>query len=228
MKNLQISRIVGVALLLSFFIYDVYNTHYKKHQKYLYIFDAGHGYRPQSCGYKSVMDEETGECFYEYQFNLALRKSIMQKLYEKGIEAIVVPTDEEMVSGDVPRAERIKRINEHPTKLPKILISIHANACSKDTTVSGYDIFIAEHFSPIDTVFALQLGGQISLVEGCQIRRKYTRKNFDMLFFPKVESAILIENDFFTNPTARKKMKNDRFLDALAQAYVNTISYMEQ
>ena len=226
--KIQISRIVGVALLLSFFIYDVYNTHYKKHQKYLYMFDAGHGYRPQSCGYKSIMDEETGECFYEYQFNLALRKSIMEKLKSNGIEAVAIPTDEEMVVGDVPRAERIKRINDHATNLPKILISIHANEYGKDTTVKGYDIFVAEHFSPIDTLFALRLGEQISKLEGCVVRHKFTKKNFDMVFFPNVEAALLVENDFFTNPTARKKMLDEKFIEKLAQSYVNTILLMEQ
>jgi N-acetylmuramoyl-L-alanine amidase len=252
MKTIKIRQVTALSLFsiylivkICFAISIVYvtrtNEYYSTTQKYLYLLDAGHGYAGTDCNNKSVMDTETGECFYEWEFNWEVREMLSKKLDSAGIKYVWVNTDKK---SDLPLLQRAKKVNKIHSNLKHILISIHANAAPKDAdnfeTASGFEVYSSDfnrdggypdkkQFS--DTI-AKYLYEEIEKSFPEHTMRKSSRtgsyKEASYTILSSTDCyAVLSENEFFTNRVIRKQMKTQNFKRRVATAHFNAIMRLE-
>lgn len=231
---------------------DVY-----KSQKNIYILDSGHG-KPKrdNCSNKAVR-EPNGNCFYEWEYNFKVVNEICKMLDKRGI--FYLRTDSLTDQRDLGVMKRVEFINTIASDLKKsslpqtevLVLSIHANGSSKNTTAQGLEIFTnlekADRF--FDESSAINFKGQtIALID---ILHNFYRQYLPSTEFryasgnlPYKESdraaegdiailkrtktyAVLTENGFFTNPAERELMKTDEWIRKIALVHVNTILTIE-
>ncbi len=197
----------------------------KHKQRYMWCLDNGHG--KKTAGKRSPKFED-GKQFFEYEFNRDIVKRIINQLEVIGVEYFnVVPEVDidNFLEGRVGRANRLE------SDLPKIFLSIHANAFGR----SGW-----EPPSGIETWYfhTSRTGRAIAGVFQKHLMSKLNWNNRKLKSFPGKRQfyvlrntsmpAVLTENGFYTNKEECRLLMKDSIRQKIADAHVEAILEIEK
>lgn len=199
--------------------------------RFLWCLDNGHG-KLQN-GKRSPVFED-GRQLQEWEFNRDIVKRIAQKLDEIGIQYyIVVPEDE---VGSFLR-ERVERANtkESPLGLPKIYLSIHANALGNNTWINGTKGLEVWYYPGNQTGKRLASAFQTALTQflpdwkdrGLKSHQVGSSKIFYVLRKTSMP-AVLTENGFYTDKEEATLLLQPEIRQKIADAHVAAIVRIEQ
>lgn len=195
----------------------------KRKQKYMWVLDNGHG--ALTAGKRSARLDD-GKILREYEFNRDIVARIKAALFLEGIAyKELVP---EVNCADILR-ERVRRLNIFKSKLPKILVSVHANAFHFPfSTPSGVEVWY-KHNDTFSKLVASIFQRNIVQATGWLDRgiKSKKEKQFYILKHSQ-EAAILTENGFYTNPKQVLELLDTDKRQAIAQAHVDAILEIEQ
>ena len=252
MKKSNLNKTIALLILAIYFSVKLIGTvvnvstktvtvNVKSNQKFLYLLGSGHGYYGGSCGNKAVLESD-GRCFYEWIFNWEVRRHLSEMLDSAKIEYKFINTS---LKADLPIKQRAKKANNIKSNKPKVYISIHANASNTKKKgwekVHGFEVYSPEDkyiikdaysnkksFSDtIATIMAEEL--QLMFPEHTHRAphdKKHKEASFTVISKSKCYS-ILTENEFFTNPEMRGKMRTTVFIRKVARAHFNLIMKLE-
>ena len=202
-------------------------------QKYCWCLDNGHGALQE--GKRSPFFEWDGEQiqFFEWEFNRDIVVRITKQLKELGIAYHEVAPNPELMGSDV--QERTRRAARYATDLPKIFVSVHANAAGRTyggwSDASGVETWTGDNdFVIHSNAFAEIFNEKIVKAIGWKDRGvKDTRTNKNPIYvLDKAECvAILTENGFFTNKNEVRELMKDEVRKKIADAHVEAIRYFE-
>jgi len=197
-----------------------------KHKaRYLWCLDNGHG--KLTAGKRSSKFED-GSRFFEYEFNRDIVKRIIQKLDDLGVKYFnVVPE----VDTDNFLQGRVERANEKSSDLPKIFLSVHANAFGN----SGWDApkgIETWHFHNSRTGQALARVFQKHLItktgwSNRKLKSYPGSKQFYVLRNTNMP-AVLTENGFYTNKEECALLMKNKIRQKIADAHVDAILEVEK
>lgn len=200
--------------------------------RYLWCLDNGHG-RLQP-GKRSPLFPD-GTRFEEWEFNRDIVRRMMPVLDQMGIQYYnVVPEDE--VGSFL--AERVARANEKdsPLGIPKLFLSIHANAAGgMDTWANGATGLEVWHFPGNQTGLRIASAFQQALMErfpdwrdrGVRSHQAGSRNIFYVLRNTNM-AAVLTENGFYTDETEAAALRTDEVRQRIADAHIAAILRIEQ
>lgn len=198
--------------------------------RYMWCLDNGHA--RNTAGKRSVPFELNGVSvqFFEYEFNRDIVERIMSALTEKGVQFFnVVP---ELVE-DVKLSERVRRANRLESGLPKLYVSVHANAGPTPPgknwgSANGIETWFYQTSrtgKKVANVFQKYIvdatGWRNRGLKSTELRTLYVLKHTSM-------PAVLTENGFFNNLTEVKKLMDDEVRQAIADAHVSAILHIEK
>lgn len=201
-------------------------------KRYMWCLDNGHA--EKTPGKRSAPFDFNGITiqFLEYEFNRDIVRRIIAALKEKDIEFFnVVPEEEE----DIRLAERVRRANSLPSKLPKLYVSVHSNAGPPRPgsdwvvpSISGVETW-HYHGSSKGTKMAAIFQKEIVRATGWKNRGLKTTK-IKGLYVLKHTSmpAVLTENGFFNNKEEVQKLMQDDVRQAIADAHIAAILEIEK
>ncbi|MEM1326377.1 MAG: N-acetylmuramoyl-L-alanine amidase [Bacteroidota bacterium] len=201
-------------------------------KRYMWCLDNGHA--EDTPGKRSAPFELNGINiqFFEYEFNRDIVGRIIAKLRENDIEFFnVVPEDKE----DIKLSERVRRANNLPSDLPKLYVSVHANAGPTRPgtqwvapSISGIETW-HYHRSSKGTKMAAIFQRELIEATGWKNRKLKTTKE-KALYVLKYTSmpAILTENGFFNNREEVEELMQDDVRQAIADAHVAAILEIEK
>ncbi|KAA3623428.1 MAG: N-acetylmuramoyl-L-alanine amidase [Bacteroidetes bacterium] len=201
-----------------------------KHEaRYLWCLDNGHG--KQTAGKRSPVFDDGETQFFEYEFNRDIVARIIVKLEEIGVQFFnVVP----QVDIDNFLKGRVERANNKKSDLPKIFVSVHANAAPAASSSS----WAADNIKGIETWHYHQskkgkkLAGifQKHLIEktGFQNRHVKSKPNKQFYVLRKTKMvSVLTENGFYNNKKEAAELMKDEIRQQIADAHVAAILEIE-
>jgi len=162
-------------------------------QRYLWCLDNGHG--SKTAGKRSPKLED-GRQLLEYRFNRDIVRRIEILLKRIGVAYFIVVPE---VDTDNFLQGRVNRANQKTSSLPKLFVSIHANAAP-----APFGKWSAPSISGIETWFYHNS------------RRGKTGM-----------TAVLTENGFYNNKAECIRLLSDEVRDQIAQAHVDAIMEVE-
>ncbi len=197
----------------------------KTKQRYLWCLDNGHG--KQTAGKRSPKFDN-GTQFFEYEFNRDIVKRIIEQLDDLGIQSFnVVPE----VDTDNFLQGRVDRANEKKSDLPKIFLSIHANAFGNSSweTPKGIETW---HFHNSKSGQALAAIFQKHLIAKTgwanrKLKSYPGSKQFYVLRNTNMP-AVLTENGFYTNKEECALLMKNEIRQKIADAHVAAILEIEK
>ncbi|MEN0002833.1 MAG: N-acetylmuramoyl-L-alanine amidase [Bacteroidota bacterium] len=197
--------------------------------RFLWCLDNGHG--SLQAGKRSPIFDDGTTQFFEYEFNRDIVRRIIIQLEARGVQYYnVVP---EMEVGKF-LAERVARANRKKSDLPKLYVSIHANAGPADS-----DEWVPDHIRGIETwhFHNSSKGKKIAavfqriLVEktGWKSRGLKSRasRQFYVLSATQMPS-VLTENGFYNNKRQALDLMKDEVRQLIADAHVEAIMEIEE
>lgn len=173
---------------------------------------------------------------YEYEFNRAIAKPLVERLKKLGIDAELVVTED----NDISLGERCRRVNKVCDEVGAkncIFISIHANASSNCETFqkpSGWSGFVYYHSSNASKRLAQCLYDEAEKrgLKGnrCVPPERYWTAGFYVLKNTKC-CAVLTENLFYDNEAEYEVLCSEKgreeIIDLHVKAIVRFIKEME-
>lgn len=201
-----------------------------KSTKYMWCLDNGHG--KATPGKRSAPFEMDGinVQFFEYEFNRDIVKRMMASMTERGIKFFnVVPE----VEGDITLKERVERANKLSSSLPKLYISVHANAGpvrpgTDWSAANGIETWYF-HASARGRAMAAFFQEEILKATGWRNRGLKSTAEKDLYVLRHTNmAAVLTENGFFNNLDEVKKLMRDDIRQAIADAHVAAIVEIER
>ncbi len=202
-------------------------TQPKHVQRYMWCLDNGHG--KFTAGKRSPKFED-GTRFFEYEFNRDIVKRIIKKLDEVGVAYFnVVPE----VETDNFLSGRVGRANAFQSDLPKLFISIHANAARSESMnhwanppAKGIETWYytgSKRGKKLATIFQKQMFKYTGMVN----RGLKATKNLYVLRNTKM-TAILTENGFYNHKDEAQDLMKDEFRQLIADAHIAAILEVEK
>ncbi len=197
-----------------------------KHKpRYLWCLDNGHG--KLTAGKRSPKFEN-GTQFFEYEFNRDIVKRIIAQLDEQGVKHFnVVPE----VDIDNFLEGRVGRANNKQSDIPKIFLSVHANAFGNSgwETPKGIETW---HFHESRTGQALARVFQKHLIAKTgwvnrQLKSYPGSKQFYVLRNTNMP-AVLTECGFYTNKEECALLMKSEIRQKIADAHVAAILEIEK
>ncbi len=196
-------------------------------QRYMWCLDNGHG--KFTAGKRSPKFED-GTRFFEYEFNRDIVKRIIKKLDEVGVAYFnVVPE----VETDNFLSGRVGRANAFQSDLPKLFISIHANASRSESMnhwanppARGIETWYytgSKRGKKLATIFQKQMFKYTGMVN----RGLKATKNLYVLRNTKM-TAILTENGFYNHKDEAQDLMKDEFRQLIADAHIAAILEVEK
>jgi len=197
--------------------------------RYMWCIDSGHG--ALTSGKRSPVLPD-GRQLLEYEFNRDISSRIFSQLDDLGVPYFnVVP--ETQIGNFL--TERVNRVNRLSSALPKLFVSIHANAGPAptlqdftDDRARGIETW-HYHGSTIGrrmaAVFQRHLIAETGFVNR-HLRSKVTGQFF-VLRATRMP-AILTENGFYNNRFDLQIMLTDEFRQTIADAHVAAIMEIEE
>lgn len=197
--------------------------------RYLWCLDNGHGKLTK--GKRSPV-LPSGERLFEYEFNRDIVRRIIEKIEPLGVQYYnVVPE----VDTDNFLAGRVERANNKKSVLPKIFVSIHANA-GPARSMNDYTL---DSISGIETwyYYGSKKGQKIASVfqrhivafTGMRNRHLKTQKTKQFYVLRKTNMpAILTENGFYNNREEAIQLMTDEVRQRIADAHVAAILEIEK
>lgn len=199
--------------------------------RYMWCLDNGHG--KATPGKRSPVFEVNGvrQQFFEYEFNRAIVRRIINGLKERGIKYYnVVPE----VEGDISLAERVNRANTLKSDLPKIYVSVHSNAGPEmdngwsPASISGVETWYYHGSTKGQKIAAVF---QKHIVEATGWKNRHIKSKpsgqFYVLRYTSM-AAVLTENGFFTNEKEARELMKEEVRDAIAEAHIAAIMEIEE
>lgn len=192
--------------------------------RYLWCLDAGHG-RLQPGKRSPILAD--GRQFFEWEFTRDVVRRMAISLNKMGIQYyICVPETE--VSDFL--KERVQRANaiQHPMGLPKIFVSVHANAAGDGVSwnaAEGLETFCLPGSATgkkIAATFQKYLVGSFPTWRN----RGVKEANFYVLAKTSMPS-VLTENGFYTHETQTKQLLDPTVRQRIADAHVAAILEIE-
>jgi N-acetylmuramoyl-L-alanine amidase len=201
-----------------------------KSTKYMWCLDNGHG--KATPGKRSAPFEMDGINlqFFEYEFNRDIVKRMIAAMTEKEIKFFnVVPE----VEGDITLQERVRRANNLSSSLPKLYVSIHANAGSvrPGTDWSAANGIETWHFHASTRGRAMAAFFQEEIVKATGWRNRGLKSTAEKDLYVLRHTnmaAVLTENGFFNNLDEVKKLMRDDIRQAIADAHIAAIIEIER
>jgi len=201
-------------------------------QRYLWCLDNGHG--SLTAGKRSPVYEENGKevQFFEYEFNRDIVARIIKQLEEKGVAYFNVVPEVEI---DNFLQGRVDRANAKPSKLPKIYLSIHANAGPAKSSRH----WTADSIKGIETWFfhGSKRGQKLAsifqrhLIAKTGLHNRHLKSRPTKQFYVLRRTAmpaVLTENGFYNNRHEVKLLMSDSMRQKIADAHVDAIMEIEK
>ena len=197
--------------------------------KYLWLLDNGHGSLTK--GKRSPVFDD-GSQLLEYEFNRDIVNRVCDILDQEGIKyKKVVP---EVEVGNILR-ERVKRANAVKSNLPKVFVSVHANAAPRrrnskfaSPSAKGIETWHTHNDKQSEQISAVF---QRHLIEqtGFKDRKLKSRveKQFYVLRFTKCP-AILTECGFMNNKIEGQLLLTEEYRQKIARAHALAIIELEK
>lgn len=207
-------------------------TEPEKKGRYLWCLDNGHGIK--QAGKRSPKFELNGKevQLLEYEFNRDVVERIMKALKEVGVHFFDVVPDVLEVGSFL--KERVERANKKASDLPKIYVSVHANAGPANSgewvtpSISGIETWFHHNSKKGKKIAAIF---QKKLVDKTGLKNRHLKSTKDrMLYVLKHTNmpAILTENGFYNNKTEAKKLLSNSMRQKVADAHVEAILEIEK
>ncbi len=191
--------------------------------RFLWCLDNGHG--KLTAGKRSPKLKD-GDRFFEYQFNRIIVKGIIKELKKHGIKYYnVVPE----VSVDNFLKGRVLRANNVPSSIPKIFLSIHANAGPGTwTNAKGLETWYF-HGSRTGRKLAVVFQQQLVNALGWTNRgiKSQSTKQFYVLKRTNMP-AVLTENGFYNNRKEVYSLLDKDIQNKIIKAHVDAILFFEK
>lgn len=200
--------------------------------RYLWCLDNGHGkLQAGKRSPKFVMDGNEVQ-FFEYEFNRDVVKRIMKALDEKGVKYFDVVPDVDKVGSFL--KERVERVNNKSSNLPKLFVSVHSNAGPVDP--NGW---VANHIKGAETWFAYgsKKGKKMAeifqkhIVAKTGFVNRGLKSTMEKQLYVLVKTnppAILTENGFYNNKTEVLELMKSEVRQKIADAHVAAIMEIEE
>ncbi|MEO0685671.1 MAG: N-acetylmuramoyl-L-alanine amidase, partial [Cyanobacteria bacterium J06649_11] len=194
-------------------------------QNFLWCLDSGHGIQAKTKKSPVLSD---GTQFFEYEFNRDIVARIMDLLKKEGIDYFEVVPE---VDADIPLAERVKRANEKESELPKIYLSVHANAGPPESnslwTSADHRGIETWYIRGDDESQALAIIFQKHIVERTGFHNRHIKSQQTGLGFYVLRQtdmpAIMTENGFYNNKDEVRELMKDNVRQQIAEAHVAAI-----
>jgi N-acetylmuramoyl-L-alanine amidase len=194
--------------------------------KYLWCLDNGHG--KATPGKRSpVFDDSTQ--LMEYELVRDINRRIIEKIEPAGVKFFnVVPE----VEGDIPLGTRTSRANNVQSSLPKIYLSIHANANGSGSTwndAKGLETWYLKG-STLGPYFATVFQRELIKATGFSDRGLRCHSPASAAFYVLRNTtmpAVLTENGFYTNKEEAAKLQSPAYRQKIADAHVAAIMEIE-
>lgn len=192
-------------------------------QRYLWCLDNGHG--KLTAGKRSPKLKD-GERFYEYEFNRIIVKGIIKELKKHGVRYYnVVPE----VNVDNFLKGRVLRANNVPSDIPKIFLSVHANAGPGTwTSAKGLETWYfhgSRTGRKLAAVFQQQLVNQLGWtnrgIKSQATKQFYVLRRTNM-------PAVLTENGFYNNRKEVYQLLDKEIQQKVITAHVDAILFFEK
>ncbi|MEM6316158.1 MAG: N-acetylmuramoyl-L-alanine amidase [Bacteroidota bacterium] len=192
-------------------------------QRFLWCLDNGHG--KLTAGKRSPKLKD-GSRFFEYEFNRIIVKGIIKELKKYGVRYYnVVPE----VNVDNFLQGRVLRANNVPSDIPKIFLSVHANAGpGMWTSANGLETWFfhgSRTGRKLAAVFQQQLVNKLGWtnrgIKSQPTKQFYVLRRTNM-------PAVLTENGFYNNRTEVYKLSDSAVQKKIIAAHVETILYFEK
>jgi len=205
----------------------------EKKGRYLWCLDNGHGVK--QAGKRSPKFTLNGKevQLLEYEFNRDVVQRIMKALDEAGVAYFDVVPNVEEVGSFLP--ERVGLANDKDSDLPKLYISVHANAgpvaTSNDWTsgsISGIETWF-HHKSKSGKKMAAIF--QKKLIEKTGLKNRHLKSTKERMLYVLKHTrmpAILTENAFYNNKIEVKKLMSDSMRQKIADAHIEAILEIEE
>ncbi|HMO40354.1 MAG TPA: N-acetylmuramoyl-L-alanine amidase [Saprospiraceae bacterium] len=201
-------------------------------QRYLWCLDNGHGSRTP--GKRSPEFEFGGKTvrLLEYEFNRDIVRRMIERLEKEGIKYYnVVPE----VDIDDFLQGRVDRANNKRSSIPKIYVSIHANA----SQAANLNTWGADSASGIETWHHANsaIGRKTAaifqrhIVEKTGFRNRHLKTTEQLNLFVLRRTnmpAILTENGFYNNRREAVELMKDEVRQKIADAHVEAILEIEK
>lgn len=198
--------------------------------RFLWCLDNGHG--KQTAGKRSpVFDDETTQ-FFEYEFNRDIVARIIKGLEAEGIQYYnVVPE----VDIDNFLQGRVNRANRKASDLPKIYLSIHANAGPAQSSKH----WAADSIKGIETWFyhgskkgqKLAATFQKHLLEQTGFKNRHLKSRPQKQFYVLRKTtmpSVLTENGFYNNKKEALELMKPSVRQKIADAHIAAIIELEE
>ncbi len=204
----------------------------EKHEpRFLWCLDNGHG--KEQAGKRSPYFELDGSevQLLEYKFNRDIVERIMKVLEEKGVSFFDVVPDVE-TQGSFLKG-RVERANKKTSNLPKLYVSIHANAGPTSdgdwTSASGLETWYHQNSKKgkkMAAIFQNQLVSRLPNfrnrhLKSTAIKGLYVLKETNM-------PAVLTENGFYNNRKEVIELMKDEVRQKIADAHIAAILEIEK
>ncbi len=199
-----------------------------RQSRYLWCLDNPHG--SNTPGKRSPVFDDGKTQLLEYELSRDLVRRITERLSQLEVDYFEVVPEER----DVPLAERVQRIESHPSKQPKMVLSLHFNASASqgNNGWSAEGIRGAEAWPKPDSKSSARLAA-ICLE---YVLRKTSLRNRSIKYSPSrpfyiienvPEPVVLMQNGFYTNRQEAALLAQPAFRQKLADAYVEAILAIE-
>ncbi|MEZ4984324.1 MAG: N-acetylmuramoyl-L-alanine amidase [Saprospiraceae bacterium] len=198
--------------------------------RYLWCLDNGHG--SKTAGKRSPLFDDGETRFFEYEFNRDIVRRIIKQLDKEGVRYFnVVPE----VDTDNFLQGRVDRANKKRSDIPKLFVSVHANAGYTRTA----NDWTADSVSGIETWYfhGSKRGQKMAsifhkyLIEKTGFRNRHLKSQPEKQFFvlrKTMMTAILTENGFYNNKREALELMKDEVRQQIADAHVAAILEIEE
>lgn len=199
--------------------------------RYLWCLDNGHGRLQQ--GKRSPFFED-GTQFEEWEFTRDIVRRIREKLDIAGVQYFIVVPETEIGSFTTGRSQRANE-KFSDLGLPKIFVSVHANAFGMGTWADGITGIETWHYPQSSAGMRLASVFQAELIKklpdwvdrGIKSHTPNSSKIFTVLRVPQMPS-VLTENGFYTDREQTRALMSEEYRQKIADAHVNAILIVEQ
>jgi len=191
--------------------------------RFLWCLDNGHGKLTAGKRSPKLKDDTR---FFEYQFNRIIVKGIIKELKKHGVKYYnVVPE----VSVDNFLKGRVLRANNVPSSIPKIFLSVHANAGPGTwTTATGLETWYfhgSRTGKKLAAVFQQLLVNELGWtnrgIKSQPTKQFYVLRRTNM-------PAVLTENGFYNNRKEVYSLLDKEIQKKIIKAHVDAILFFEK
>jgi len=197
-------------------------------QRYLWCIDNGHG--SKTAGKRSPVLPD-GRQILEYRFNRDIVKRIIIELKKIGVAYYEVVPE---VNTDNFLEGRVNRVNQKSSSLPKLFVSVHANAAPApigkwcNPTIHGIETWYyhnSRRGKKMASIF------QKHLIEKTGFKNRHIKSRPGNQFYVLRKTgmtAVLTENGFYNNKAECLRLLTDKIRQQIAEAHVKAILEIEE